>query len=138
MIDNKIIKFIERHHLLSLATIDIDGSPYCASTFYAFNGKTERFVFSTDTTTKHGANIVRDGRVSATIALETKVVGKIQGVQIVGRVVESDNSDKLSYIAKFPYAAAIPTLHLWSLEPTMIKLTDNRLGFGKRLIWNRE
>lgn len=138
VIDKKIIKFIESHHLLALATVGSNGSPYSASAFYAFSAKTERLTFSTDPTTIHGENITKEDRVSAIIALETKVVGKVQGVQIVGRVVECEGSDRLSYIAKFPYAAAIPSLHLWSIEPIMIKLTDNRLGFGKKLIWNRE
>jgi uncharacterized protein YhbP (UPF0306 family) len=25
--------------------------------------------------------------------------------------------------------------HLWVVKLTMIKMTDNRLGFGKKLIW---
>jgi hypothetical protein len=29
----------------------------------------------------------------------------------------------------------MPELHLWSLTPDFIKMTDNRLGFGKKLIW---
>ena len=36
-----------------------------------------------------------------------------------------------SYIARFPYAAAMPGLRLWSITPTFLKLTDNTLGFGK-------
>ncbi len=138
MVDSKIVKFVESHHLLSLATIDEDGSPYCASAFYSFRADKEVFVFSTDPTTQHGVNMVRDARVSATIALETKVVGKIQGVQIVGRVEEATTGDKLNYIATFPSAAAIPSLHLWRLKVQMFKLTDNRLGFGKKLIWRSE
>ncbi len=138
MMDKKIAKFIDRHHLLALASVDVDGAPYCASAFYAFRSDEQALIFSTDASTRHGANIVRDSRVSAIIALETKVVGKIQGVQIVGRVVEACEGDRLSYIAKYPYAAALPSLHLWRLEMQMAKLTDNRLGFGKKIVWERE
>ena len=34
--DEKILKFIRKMHLLSLAVLD-DGKPYCASCFYAFD-----------------------------------------------------------------------------------------------------
>jgi uncharacterized protein YhbP (UPF0306 family) len=32
----------------------------------------------------------------------------------------------------------MPELHLWSLAPDYIKMTDNRLGFGTKLIWKTE
>ena len=41
------------------------------------------------------------------------------------------------YIKRFPYAAVAP-LSLWMLRPKMMKLTDNTLGFGKKLIWQSE
>ncbi len=32
----------------------------------------------------------------------------------------------------------MPGLRLWSITPTFLKLTDNTLGFGKKLIWNAQ
>jgi uncharacterized protein YhbP (UPF0306 family) len=29
-------------------------------------------------------------------------------------------------------------LNIWAVVPTFIKLTDNTLGFGKKLIWNNQ
>jgi uncharacterized protein YhbP (UPF0306 family) len=29
-------------------------------------------------------------------------------------------------------------LEIWMVAPTMMKLTDNTLGFGKKLIWQSE
>ncbi|MFI3306348.1 MAG: pyridoxamine 5'-phosphate oxidase family protein [Rikenellaceae bacterium] len=137
MIDSKIVKFIGRHHVLTLATIDSDGSPYCSNAFYSFDEERGALVFSSNPDTAHGAHMASDQRVAASIVLETKIVGKLQGLQISGRAVEGDTRDRECYITAFPFAAVAP-LSLWRLEIDFVKLTDNRLGFGKKLIWRRE
>ena len=40
-----------------------------------------------------------------------------------------------AYLKRFPYAA-LAELTLWAIRPDYMKLTDNTLGFGKKLIWN--
>ena len=76
-------------------------------------------------------------RVAASIVLETRTVGKVQGLQITGKVKQAIDGDKLLYLKSFPYAA-VADLHLWRLEADFLKLTDNTLGFGKKLIWQRQ
>ena len=49
----------------------------------------------------------------------------------------ADEEAKSVYIKRFPYAAVAP-LKLWMVEPKMMKLTDNTLGFGTKLIWQSE
>jgi len=44
---------------------------------------------------------------------------------------------KSVYIKKFPIAMLMDT-HLWVVDLTYIKMTDNRLGFGKKLIWKKD
>ena len=39
------------------------------------------------------------------------------------------------YLDRFPFAKDLP-INLWILKLTYIKMTDNSLGFGKKLIWN--
>lgn len=121
---------------MTLATQGLDGL-YCANAFYAFDSQSSALIFSTDVTTRHGANMVANSHVAASIVLETKVVGRIQGAQITGRVVEATPADLSLYLSKFPYAAVME-LTMWRLEIDYLKLTDNTLGFGKKLIWNRE
>ena len=72
--------------------------------------------------------------MACAITLETRIVGKIQGVQICGKAERGDDKDKALYIKRFPYAVVAP-LTIWAVEPSFIKLTDNTLGFGKKLIW---
>lgn len=132
-----IVRFIKRHHVLTLATTNEHGEPYVANCFYAYDAKRNMLIFTSDTTTRHGGEMAADGRVALSIVLETRIVGKVQGIQICGRALRGDSEAKKSYIKRFPYAAVAP-LTLWMVEPSMMKLTDNTLGFGKKLIWQSE
>ncbi len=131
------MKFIGKHHLLTLATVGVDGMPYCSNAFFAFDEERLALIFSSNPETLHGEQMATNPHVAASIALETKVVGKLQGLQITGEAKEGDSKDKLTYIKAFPFAAAIP-LSLWRLEMNFVKFTDNTLGFGKKLIWQRD
>lgn len=137
MIDEKFIKFIKRHHVLTLATTNVAGEPYCAACFYAYDAERNLLVFTSSHETRHGAEMVGRGRVACAITLETRIVGRVQGLQICGTAHRGDAAATRTYIKRFPYAAAA-TLEIWVIEPDFMKLTDNTLGFGKKLIWNRE
>lgn len=136
MVDKKIVKFLERHHVLSLATLATDGSPYCSACFYAYDAEENALIFTSDDTTLHAQQMAADARVAISITLETKVVGRIEGIQICGTAKRGSTKDRLTYIARFPYAAVMP-LNIWRVEPHFMKLTDNKLGFGKKLIWSK-
>ncbi len=135
--DKKIIKFIKRHHVMTLATVSECGTPYCSNAFYSFDEQNGALIFASSNDTLHAQQMVARGSVAASIVLESKVVGKLQGVQICGEVMPAAEQDRATYISSFPYAAVAP-LTLWRLEMKSIKLTDNTLGFGKKLIWERE
>ncbi len=138
--DTHIIKFINKHHVLTLATC-CKGVPYCANCFYAYCEELNGFVFSSDKTTKHISDLQCGNYVAASIVLETKTVGKIQGLQINGTLTEPEGEllkkAKNRYLKRFPYAALTNTT-LWLLQPDFLKMTDNRLGFGKKIIWQTE
>ena len=137
MIDKKITSFVKKHHVLTLATVDGKGMPYVANCFYAYDSQRNLFIFTSDTTTRHGEHMVAKPNVALSIPLETRVVGRVQGIQICGIAERGDEKARLCYITRFPYAAVAP-LTLWAVRPTMMKLTDNTLGFGKILIWESE
>ncbi len=121
---------------MTLATSEGDGGAlWCAHAFYAW--EPDFFIFSTDPDTRHGAAMEANPHVAAAIALETRVVGRVQGLQIEGRVYKTHTEQaRRAYFRRFPYAAAMPDgLTLWALEPTCMKLTDNTLGFGKKIVW---
>lgn len=136
MMHDAIIKFIRRHHVMSLGMCG-DGAPWCAAVFYAFDASREVFVYASDHGTEHARIALADPAVSGSIVLQTRTVGKLQGVQLCGRTWPADERwAREIYLKRFPFAAAAP-LDLWVLEPARIKFTDNTLGFGKKLIWER-
>lgn len=137
MIDKRIVDFIKRHHVLTLATVSSEGEPYCAACFYAYDKERNRLIFTSDDTTRHAQEMLQNAKVAIGITLETRIVGKVQGAQICGVAERGNESDKAIYIRRFPYAAVAP-LNIWAITPTFIKLTDNTLGFGKKLIWNSQ
>ncbi len=138
-IDNHILKFIKKHHLLTLATSH-ENVPYCAHCFYAYSEELNAFIFSSDKHTKHISSALQNNTVACAIGLETNVVGKIQGIQVTGKLMEANSERypdaKKTYMKRFPYAQLMKTT-LWVLEIEFIKMTDNKLGFGKKIIWNK-
>jgi len=128
----KIESFIEKHHVLSLATSDGTELSVC-SLFYFYSERC--FVVASSEDTTHIKHILKNQKVAGNILLETKEVGKIQGLQFRGNFTTlEDKSLKKLYFKRFPYALAMKA-KLWKIEVDCFKLTDNRLGFGKKLIW---
>ena len=129
----RIERFITKHHLLTLATCK-NGHPHCCSSFYAYDTATKSFIIAGDEKTTHIQNALTNPHVAANIHLETTEIGKIEGLQIEGILRQCDDEKlKKLYFQSFPYARAMrPTL--WQLRPNRFKLTDNRLGFGKKII----
>lgn len=138
--EERIIKFIKKHHVMTLSTC-VDNEIWTAHCFYAFDNKNNTLIFSSDLKTKHAQNFLINPKVSGGIVLETKIIGKIQGIQFQGIVLEPKDQDyenaKSIYLKRFPYAILIETT-LWKLQLNYIKMTDNNLGFGKKLIWKAE
>jgi uncharacterized protein YhbP (UPF0306 family) len=137
MIDRRIIKFFRKHHVLTIAT-SVGDEPWCATCFYVYLEEENALVFTTDLKTRHGQEFLKNSKVAGAVALETKIIGKIQGIQFQGIVTEPDGelADKAqnAYMRRFPVAMLMDT-HLWVVTLTHIKFTDNRLGFGKKLVW---
>jgi uncharacterized protein YhbP (UPF0306 family) len=133
--DSKIVKFIKRHHVMTLATTNSD-IPYCCNLFYAYDEESAALIFTSDSTTKHTQMFTKNPQAACSIVLETRVVGKVQGLQAMGEIKPAQPGDKSLYIKRFPYAL-VADLTLWRMELNYLKLTDNTLGFGKKLIWQR-
>jgi uncharacterized protein YhbP (UPF0306 family) len=82
--------------------------------------------------------MLQNPQVAASIVLETKTVGKIQGLQLCGTATIAQESvfgkAHRAYLKAFPFAV-VKQAELWLLKIEYCKLTDNRLGFGKKIIW---
>ena len=141
--ERRIIDFIGEHHILTIA-VSKNNEPYCATCYYVYLQELNKFVFTSDPDTRHIRDMVEGNnhKAAGTIALETKIVGKIRGIQFTGMISKLEGDQlkiaRSAYLKRFPIARLIPGLHLWVLEPDFIKMTDNRLGFGKKLVWMAE
>jgi len=119
----------------------VDQHPWCANCFYAFNEETMSMIFTSDFETRHIKEAVQNRSVAGNVVLETSVIGKIQGIQFSGDLfLVNGNKAKQTntvYLKRFPFTTLMNTT-LWELRIDYAKMTDNRLGFGKKLIWERE
>ncbi len=130
----KITVFIEQHHVLSLAT-SVENFPSVCSAFYVYDAQTHSFVIASSEETLHIQQVKVNENVAGNILLETKEIGKIQGLQFFAKMQTlEDERLKKFYFKRFPYALALLP-KLWQIEVNSFKLTDNRLGFGKKIIY---
>jgi len=139
-LDKKIIEFINEHHVFTLAT-SVDDEPWCANAFYVYLEEENMLVFTSDMDTRHIRDTAHNIFVAGSIVLETSIIGKIQGIQFQG-IISPLNGDllekcKKAYLKRFPVAMLMKTT-LWGLDLNHVKFTDNRLGFGKKLIWKKD
>lgn len=131
----KINNFIKQHHVLSLASSYKDEVHAC-SLFYAYSEKIKTFVVASSDDTTHIQDIKQNSQVAGNILLETKNIGKIQGLQLRGKfILLKDMELEKLYFENFPYARALSP-QLWQINVNYFKMTDNRLGFGKKIIWS--
>ncbi|MBS4068282.1 MAG: hypothetical protein A2329_03460 [Sulfurimonas sp. RIFOXYB2_FULL_37_5] len=130
----KIETFLSKHHVMSLATSDGKNLSAC-NLFYVFDPERLSFVVASSEDTTHIKHITKNPKVAGTVVLETKIVSKVEGVQFRGEfLLLADEELKKLYFKAFPYALAMNP-KLWQIKISYFKLTDNTLGFGKKIIW---
>lgn len=138
--EKRITEFIHRHHIFTLAT-SANNIPYTCTCFYVYLDELNLFVFTSDQGTRHVDEMLNQPLVAGAIALETTMIGKIQGIQFAGesKILQGDLYDvaNRAYLKRFPIAN-FKKLELWGITPSFIKMTHNRLGFGTKLIWEHE
>lgn len=140
MIDSRILDFIGEHHVLTVACASRDGELWCANAFYVFDKEEEGFIITSEAKTRHAQLFLENPQVTGSVVLETEEIGKIRGLQFAGTVRRCDSGlfdrCRLKYLKRFPYAV-FKGGEVWLITPERMKYTDNRLGFGKKLLWER-
>jgi uncharacterized protein YhbP (UPF0306 family) len=135
--DKKIVKYITENKVFTIAT-SVNNKPYCAHCFYVFDEVTTTLIFLSDNETQHMKNALLNGKVAGTISTDVTTVAKIKGIQFTGEFVNPSEQQQKDFYAlyyhKFPFAKAKPS-PIWGINLQTIKMTDNTLGFGKKLIW---
>jgi uncharacterized protein YhbP (UPF0306 family) len=142
-----ILALLREHFVLSLATCGTTGS-HSAPLYYVLDeveGGAPSLVFTSDPGSLHCCQLEENPRVSAAIHLETRDVEALRGVQLHGRCrrMEGEEASRAQeiYVAAFPAAGALLKLRremrFYRVEMDWAKLTDNRRGFGFKLVWTK-
>ena len=137
--DKKISTFLKEQKNLTFCTAS-DNTPHCVNCFYTYVEEFDALVFKSDRTTQHIINALINSKVAGTIVPDIHQTGTIKGIQFTGIFLIPANEIleivKIKYYKKFPFALIMPG-ELWAVELTDNKMTDNTLGFGKKLRWNK-
>ena len=139
IMDERIIEFLINQKLATICAVDADGYPYCFSCFYAFDKERQLFYFKSGANSHHAGLLLRNPVVAGTINPDKLNTLAIKGIQFTGHM--ADRSDELSaeassvYHKRYPFALAKPG-EMWIIRPEEIKMTDNTLGFGKKIHWS--
>ena len=136
-----IINFINKQTCASVCcSTKVDNRPYCFSSFYAFNSEEGLLYFKSSKETTHSKIISENKFVAGTILPDKLSTLQIKGIQFEGIILpDYDPMAKdasLQYHKHHPMALAMPG-NMWTIQLTEIKMTDNSLGFGKKIIWSR-
>nr|WP_315519849.1 hypothetical protein [uncultured Campylobacter sp.] len=134
--DERIVKFLKKMHLAGVCVIDDEGQPYAFSAFYAFDEVKFNLLIASSSSSSHIKFLKNSKLVAGTVALDTKIVGKIEGVQFQGVMKEAVGNEKELYFNKFFYAKAMNP-EIWCISLGKVKFTSNTLGFGKKIFWQK-
>ncbi|HMU77077.1 MAG TPA: hypothetical protein PKA86_04575 [Bacteroidia bacterium] len=138
--DAQIENFIGSQKNMTLCT-SINNTPECANCFYTFMPDGDYLIFKSKKTTGHVSHALVNNKVAGTILPDISKIGSIKGIQFSGVFLEPQEDllekAKKIYYSKFPLALGISG-ELWLIKLTYTKMTDNTLGFGKKLIWENK
>jgi len=137
--EERIIKFISGHRLMTLATTD-GVQPYCCNLFYVFDTASCNLIFMSSSDTRHVKEAFWQPNLAGTIVSDEVSIARLQGIQFTGKFFKPTgelllNAKKI-YFKKFPLAHFLDS-SICCIEINFIKMTDNTLGFGKKILWSR-
>jgi nitroimidazol reductase NimA-like FMN-containing flavoprotein (pyridoxamine 5'-phosphate oxidase superfamily) len=139
-IRRKILTLLDRHRIMTIATLRPDGWPQATTVGYANEGLTLYFLCGPDS--QKAANLARDDRVSLTIDHDTPQVMDITGLSMAARaraVAEPAEAEKALRLLmlKYPQQESIPVpmpraadVLIFRVTPVVISVLDYSKGFA--------
>lgn len=139
--DQKIIDFISRQTCASICGVDENGNPLCFTCFYSFSSQNAWIIFKSSMDTAHARILQKNPSVAGTILPDKLEKHHLRGIQFEGSMLalDSHRAEQAAayYYKKFPLALAIKG-KIEIVQLNRVKFTDNQLGFGKKIIWERK
>lgn len=139
-IRQKILKILDQHRIMTIATLRPDGWPQATTVGYANDGLTLYFLCGLGS--QKAANLKRDNRVSLTIDHDTPQVMEITGVSMAAHaqvVTDTGEADKTLQLLmrKYPKQESLPLpmpkpadVRIFRVTPVVISVLDYTKGFG--------
>jgi PPOX class probable F420-dependent enzyme len=136
----QILKLLDQHRTMRIATLRPDGWPQVTTVGYANEGFAIYFLCGPDS--QKVVNLARDDRVSLAIDDDTPQVMEITGLSMAARArvvddpAEAEKAMRL-LLARYPEQKSLPgpmpapkDVRIFRLMPTVISLLDYSKGFG--------
>lgn len=139
-IKRKILKLLDQHRIMTIATLRPDGWPQATTVGYVNEGLTLYFLCGPDS--QKAANLARDDRVSLTIDHDTPDLMTITGLSMAARaqaVLDLAEARKVleKLPLKHPEQISLPgpmpgpeDVRIFRVTPTVISVLDYSRGFG--------
>jgi uncharacterized protein YhbP (UPF0306 family) len=136
--DKRIIEFIGRQKAASVCCLDEKNNPYCFCIFFVFDEDNQRLYFKSSSSSNHAVYLLMNKRVAGTILPDKLNLLAIRGIQFTGFISNADpiHPAAAAYHKKIPLALAMPG-DVWAIQLETIKMTDNTIGIGKKILWDR-
>lgn len=136
----KILKLLDEHRVMTLATLRPDGWPQATTVGYVSEGLTLYFLCALDS--QKAANLAQDDRVSLTIDHDTADLMAIEGLSMAGHaepVLDRAEATKVLALlpSKYPADTKLPVsmpgpddVRIFRITPKVISVLDYSKGFG--------
>jgi nitroimidazol reductase NimA-like FMN-containing flavoprotein (pyridoxamine 5'-phosphate oxidase superfamily) len=137
----KILKLIDAHRIMTIATLRPDGWPQATTVGYASEGLTLYFLCALDS--QKARNLARDDRMSLTIDHDAPEIMEITGLSMAARataVTDKAEAEKvLRMITRkypeqnIPLPGPMPgpnDVRIFRVTPVVISVLDYSKGFG--------
>ncbi len=142
VIRTKILRLLNQHRNMTIATLRPDGWPQATTVGYANDGLTIYFLCGIDS--QKATNLARDDRVSLTIDDDTPEVMEITGLSMAARaraVVDRAEAEKALHLLmlRYPEQKSLPSslpmptpdnVQVFRVAPMVISVLDYSKGFG--------
>ncbi|BCG94636.1 pyridoxamine 5'-phosphate oxidase family protein [Mesorhizobium sp. 131-2-1] len=139
-IRNKIVTLLDKHRVMTIATLRPDGWPQATTVGYVNEGLNLYFLCGLES--QKAVNLARDDRVSLTIDHDTPQVMEITGLSMAAHaqaVADRAEAEKVLRMLplKYPEQVSLPgpmptpdQVRIFRVMPTVISVLDYSKGFG--------
>ena len=139
-IRKNILKLLDQHRIMTIATLRPDGWPQATTVGYVSDGLTLYFLCGRDS--QKAVNLAQDDRVSLTIDHDTSDIMAITGLSMAGHArAVPDRAEAAKILSmlpsRYPEQKSLPfpmptpdEVSIFRITPTVISVLDYSKGFG--------